>query len=380
MIPYGKQNIDADDIDAVVSVLKSSHLTQGPQIELFEQAFAKYVGAQYALAVTNGTAGLHLSALALGIKPGDTVITSPITFAATANCIRYCGGTVAFCDIDPKTYTMDVNYLKKMLESAPPNTYKAVIPIDYAGHPCDIIKIKDLCTVHNLALIEDACHAPGAYALNKSNQKEYCGNGVYADLTVFSFHPVKHIACGEGGMVTTNNKILYDKVCSLRSHGITKSPEKLLENHGGWYYEMHELGYNYRLTDIQAALGISQLKKAHANVTRRNEIAVRYNIGFKGCDIIIPFIQNDWQHAFHLYVIQVKNRKKLYDHLHDHDILAQVHYIPVHTLPYYRDQSQVSMPESEKFYSQCLSLPMFPSLTNHEVDFIIEKVCQYLKT
>ncbi len=378
LIPYGRQAIDSEDIDAVVTVLKSPYLTQGPEVSKFEKSFAEYVGAQYAVAVCNGTAALHLSALAVGIKQGDVVITTSITFAASANCIRYCGAEVVFCDIDPDTYTISVPALRTLLEDSPNGTYAAILPVDFAGYPCDMQSIKELAQEYNLKVIEDACHAPGGYVVDGKGEKQYCGNGIFADATVFSFHPVKHIACGEGGMVTTNDKDIYEKVLQLRSHGVTKNPDLLQENHGGWYYEMQELGYNYRLTDLQAALGTSQLKKAEAGVVRRNEIALRYDDVFLDSAVATPFRGDDVFHAFHLYVIQVKDRLGLYNHLKEHEIFSQVHYVPVHTMPYYKNIKEYSLPFAESYYENCLSLPMFPSLSNEEVDKVIQHVLEYV--
>ena len=274
-IPYGHQHITDEDIAAVVDTLKSDYLTQGPQITAFEKAFAAYVGAKYAVAVNNATAGLHLGATVLDVKPGDKVIVTPITFAASANCIRYCGGEVVFCDIDKNTYLMDIQKLEEMLQAAPRGTYQGIVPVDFAGYPVNLEAFRKLADEYGLWIMEDACHAPGGYFTDNRGEKQYCGNGNYADVAVFSFHPVKHIATGEGGMVTTNSKELYDKLCLFRTHGITKDQAMLYENHGGWYYEMQELGYNYRMTDFQAALGISQLRRADEGLARRQQIAAR---------------------------------------------------------------------------------------------------------
>lgn len=266
-IPYGRQHIIEEDIQAVVNTLKSDYLTQGPKIPEFEQAFARYVGAKYAVAVNNATAGLHLAASALGVKPGDKVIITPMTFAASANCIRYCGGEVVFCDIDRDTYLMDIRKLRELLAAHSKGTFKGIVPVDFAGYPHRMEKFRCLADEYDLWILEDACHAPGGYFTDSKGERQHCGNGNFADAAVFSFHPVKHIATGEGGMVTTNDKTLYDRLCLLRTHGITKDPSHLHENHGGWYYEMQELGYNYRMTDFQAALGISQLKRADEGIT-----------------------------------------------------------------------------------------------------------------
>ena len=258
-IPYGRQNITDEDIQTVTDVLKSDWLTQGPYIKSFEDGFANYIGAKYAVAVSNGTAALHLSAMVLGINPGDKVITTPITFVASANCVRYCGGEVVFADIDPLTYLLDINKVRDLLEKVPKGTYKGIIPVDFAGRANDLEEFRKLADEYGIWILEDSCHSPGGYFIDCSGKKQTCGNSNFADLAIFSFHPVKHIAAGEGGMITTNDKVLYNKLLNLRSHGIQQAPEKFDYQHGVWYYEMQELGYNYRLTDFQAALGLSQL-------------------------------------------------------------------------------------------------------------------------
>lgn len=370
-IPYGRQHITDADMQAVVETLKSDFLTQGPKIKEFEDAFAHYVGAKYAVAVNNATAGLHLSVLSLGLKPGERVITTPITFAASANCVRYAEGEVWFADINPDTYLLDINEVKKLIESKPKGFFKGIIPVDFAGLPVNLEEFKELANKHDLWIIEDACHAPGGYFIDSKKQKQKCGNGNYADLAVFSFHPVKHIACGEGGMVTTNSKELYDKLLLLRSHGITK--ENMSENHGGWYYEMQELGFNYRLTDFQAALGISQLSKNDKGVERRNEIANNYKKAFEG-KIKFQSLPANSYNAHHLFVIEVNNRKEMYEYLHKQGILAQIHYIPVHTLPYYKQigYNEAELVNAEIYYTKCLSLPMYPSLTDEEQEKVIK--------
>ena len=372
-IPYGHQHITDEDIQAVIETLKSDYLTQGPKIIEFEQAFARYVGAKYAVAVSNATAGLHLAATALQVRSGDKVIVTPITFAASANCIRYCNGMVVFCDIDPDTYLMDIKKLRRLLETNPPSTFKGIVPVDFAGYPHQMEEFRQLADEYGLWILEDACHAPGGYFIDSNGEKQFCGNGKFADVTVFSFHPVKHIATGEGGMVTTNDKELFDRLSLLRTHGIT-------ENHGGWYYEMQELGYNYRLTDFQAALGLSQLKRADEGLKRRQKIAVRYNEAFKRiADIQTPYASPDVFHAYHLYIIQVPDRLDLYNYLHENGIYAQVHYIPLHLMPYYREQGNKpgDLPVAEKYYSRCLSLPMFPTLTDEEQEYVIKKIEYY---
>jgi len=377
-IPYGRQDIDQIDIDAVIETLTSDFLTQGPKIEEFEKKFASYIGVNYAVAVSNGTAALHLAALALGVKEGDKVITSPITFAASANCIRYCGGEVVFSDIDPKTFLLDIDKVRKLLESSPKGTFKGIIPVDFAGYPVNLEAFRALADEFGLWIIEDACHAPGAYFRDSNSQVQLSGNGKFADLAIFSFHPVKHIATGEGGMITTNSKELYDKLMILRTHGITKNPDLLQKNDGGWYYEMQQLGYNYRITDFQAALGLTQLQKADKGLKRRQEIAKRYDEAFANTHIVTPLVSADVYHAFHLYVIQHPNRLNLYNHLRANHIYAQVHYVPVHTMPYYQSLgwNQGDFPIAEKYYAHCLSLPMYPALTSEEQEYVIQKVLE----
>ena len=382
VIPYGRQYITDEDIQVVVETLRSDYLTQGPKITEFEHAFAKYVGVKYAVAVNNATAGLHLAACALGIKPGDKVIVTPMTFAASANCVRYCGGEVVFCDIDKDTYLMDVVKLRQLLVENPKGTFKGIIPVDFAGYPQNLEELKEIADEYGLWILEDACHAPGGYFVDRSGERQYCGNGRFANAGVFSFHPVKHIATGEGGMVTTNDKELYKKLCLYRTHGITKDVALLHENHGGWYYEMQQLGFNYRMTDFQAALGISQLSRADAGLARRQEIANRYDEAFQDIQgIKIPYRAGNVYHAFHLYVIQVEDRLGLYNYLRANKILAQVHYVPVHLQPYYRELGNKSgdCPVAEEYYKHCLSLPMYPTLTDEEQQYVIDSVLAFMQ-
>ena len=319
MIPYGKQNITEQDILAVTEALKGNFLTQGPTILKFEKLFADYIGCKYAVAVANGTAALHLNALALNVKPGDKVITTPITFAASANCIRYCGGDVVFADIDPETYLLDIAKVEALLNAAPKGTYQGIVPVDFAGRAVDLEAYRKLADAHGLWIIQDSCHSPGGYFIDSKGQKQNCGNGNFADLAIFSFHPVKHIATGEGGMITTNDEKLYKKLLELRTHGITRDTS-IFQNsvtfaagqevsddtaYPGWYMEMQTLGYNYRFTDFQAALGISQLSRADQGLTRRKAIAEKYNERFSNNPSIkghSGFIEG---HAYHLYVIEI---------------------------------------------------------------------------
>ena len=376
-IPYGRQNIQQDDIDAVVTTLQADLLTQGPKVKEFEEKFADYVGSKYALAVNNATSGLHLSVLAMGLKEGDRVITTPITFAASANCVRFAGGEVWFADIDPDTYLLSIESTRKLIESKPKGFFKGIIPVDFAGLPVNLEEFRKLADEHGLWIIEDACHAPGGYFVDSNNQKQYCGNGNYADIGVFSFHPVKHIACGEGGMLTTNSEKVYKKLSLLRTHGITK--DNMAENHGGWFYEMQELGFNYRLTDFQSALGITQLAKNTIGIHRRNEISDAYKKAFQG-KIKFQSLPEGSYNAHHLFVIEVDDRKELYDFLRGHSIFAQIHYIPVHKLPYYQNigYGNADLSNAENYYSKCISLPMFPSLTNEEQQFVIDKVLEFV--
>lgn len=391
MIPYGRQHITDVDIEVVTNALRADLLTQGPTIHQFEVAFAEYVGAKYAVAVANGTAALHLCALALDVTEGQKVITTPITFAASANCVRYCGGEVVFVDIDPDTYLLDINAVRNLLASSPKGTYRGVIPVDFAGRAVDLETFRALANEYDLWIIEDACHAPGGYFNDSQGQMQRCGNGQFADLAIFSFHPVKHIACGEGGMITTNNASLYQKLLALRTHGISRdvnsfqnsitfaTGDEQATSYPGWYMEMQTLGFNYRLTDFQAALGISQLARADEGLARRREIAQVYSAAFAG----LPFIKGQSGvvegHAYHLYVVEVENRLGLYSHLREHQIFAQVHYIPCHLMPYYRAQGwqEGDLPASETYYRHCLSLPMYPTLTAAQQALVIQTIIDF---
>ena len=392
IIPYGKQNITQEDINAVVEVLKSDYLTQGPKIQEFEKEFAKYVGSKYAVAVSNGTAALHLCNIALGVKKGDKVITTPITFAASANSVLYCGGEVIFSDIDPDTYLLDIHKVRELLERSPKGTYKGIIPVDFAGRPVNLEEFRKLADEHGLWIIEDSCHAPGGFFKDSSGIEQNCGNGHFADLAIFSFHPVKHIATGEGGMITTNREDLYKKLLTLRTHGITKNEDEFLNsrslatgnndqslNYPGWYMEMQTLGFNYRLTDFQAALGLSQLSRANEGLSKRKNIALNYYNAFKNKSYIKGQSGYLKGHAYHLYVIEVKDRMGLYNYLREHNIFTQIHYIPCHLMPYYLDfrWKEGDMPISENYYRNCLSLPMYPTLNDEEQDFIIYQIKKY---
>jgi len=379
-IPYGKQYISQEDIDAVVQTLTSDFLTQGPKVKEFEDNFAKYVEAKYAVAVSNGTAALHLCALALGVDRNTNVITTPITFVASANCVKYCDGNVYFADINPETFLIDIAKVEELILSKPKGFFHGIIPVDFAGLANNLEEFKALATKHNLWIIEDACHAPGGYFIDSKGNKQLCGNGNFADLAIFSFHPVKHIATGEGGMITTNDKDLYDKLVLLRTHGITKNPDLLMENHGAWYYEMQELGFNYRIPDMLCAVGITQLKRANEGLAKRRKIAETYHNAFKNnSNIVIQPIEMHKGHAFHLFVIKVKNRLDLYNHLREKNIFAQIHYIPVHTMPYYKTLGfkKGDFPMSESYYEGCLSLPMYPTITDEEQNYVSDVIVNF---
>ena len=385
MIPYGKQNITQDDIDAVVESLHSIYLTQGPKIKEFEDAFAQYIGCKYAVAVANGTAALHLCTMTLGVKAGQKVITTPITFAASANCVRYCGGDVVFSDL------LDIEKVRLLLASSPKGTYQGIIPVDFAGRAVNLEAFRALADEYGLWIIEDACHAPGGYFTDSKGIAQQCGNGNYADLAIFSFHPVKHIACGEGGMITTNNEEHYKQLLILRTHGINKQDDQYLNDidfangvegettYPGWYMEMQQLGYNYRITDIQSALGLSQLNRATEGLARRRQIAQKYAEVFEGKSYILGHSGYHPDHAYHLYVIEADDRLGLYTHLRKHNIYGQIHYIPTHLMPYYRSfgWKEGDFPSAETYYKHCISLPMYPTLTDDEQDFVIETINSY---
>lgn len=372
-IPYGRQSIDEEDIQAVVDVLCSDYLTTGPKVAEFEQKVADYVGAKYAVAVSNGTAALHIACLAAGICQGDEVITTPITFAASSNCVLYCGGTPIFADIDAHTY----NIAPQEIERKITDRTKAIIPVHYTGQPCDMDVIMEIARKHNLLVIEDAAHALGA---------SYKGIriGSISDMTCFSFHPVKPITTGEGGMVVTNDEELYKRLVLFRSHGITRDEELLTENQGGWYYQQLELGYNYRITDISCALGSSQMDKLDIFLEKRREIANRYNKAFKNVQgIKTPQQMENCSSGWHLYMIQVmnKNRREVFDRLRAAGIGVNVHYIPVYQHPYYRNHgySDCCLPNAENFYERAVSLPIYPALTVEQQQYVIDKVIETMK-
>jgi UDP-4-amino-4,6-dideoxy-N-acetyl-beta-L-altrosamine transaminase len=396
IIPYGKQNITEEDINAVVEVLRGDYLTQGPKIIEFEKAFSEYIGCKYSVAVSNGTAALHLCALALSIKPGDKVITTSLTFTASANCIRYCGGEVVFVDIDPDTFLIDLDKVENLLNNSPVGTYKGVIPVDFAGRSVNLERCKKLADAFGLWIIEDTCHAPGASFIDSKGNAQKSGNGNFADLAIFSFHPVKHIATGEGGMITTNDEKLYKQLLTLRTHGITKDQSNFKNSiiqaggnigdteYPGWYMEMQDLGYNYRITDFQCALGISQLTRAEEGLIKRIEIAKRFDLAFQNqLNIKCPSLEIDSNfkdiHAYHLYVLLVNDRLGLYKYLKENGIFAQIHYYPAHLMPYYRSfgWKENDLPFAEEFYSKCISLPMYPTLSVEEQNYVIDKILQY---
>ena len=364
IIPYGHQWISADDIKEVVRVLKSDWLTQGPKIEEFEKAVAKYCGSKYAAAVSSGTAALHAAYFAAGLKKGDEVITTPLTFAATSNMLVFCGAKPVFADIERDTLNIDPSEIIKKINAKT----KAIVIVDFAGNPCDFDKISKIAKDNNLLVIEDACHALGA---------EYKGKkiGSFSDMTILSFHPVKHIATGEGGMILTNNKDFYEKIKIFRHHGAKKKPEK-----GGWYYEIKKPGFNYRITDMQCALGLSQLRKLNKFLQRRKEIAKTYNKAFKNIEkITLPVEKNYAKSAWHIYPVQVKgtDRRRAFDALSKQGVGVQVHYLPLHLQPFYQkefDYKKGDFPLAEQYYERAITLPLFPKMTNKDIQYVIKSV------
>lgn len=372
-IPYGRQSVDEDDIRAVNEVLRSAYLTTGPKIAEFEQLTARYTGSRYAAAVSNGTAALHTACMAAGICSGDEVITTPITFAASANCVLYCGAKPVFADIDARTYNIDPADIRRRITSKT----KAVIAVHLAGQPCDMDEIHKIAEEHGLIVIEDGAHALGA---------EYKGKkvGSLSDLTTFSFHPVKPVTTGEGGMVMTDDEALYRRLCLLRSHGIQKNGSYLEQQDGAWYYEQQMLGYNYRLSDIQCALGISQMQKLDSFIEKRKRLAGRYDEAFADReDILIPYQLEGTQSGWHLYIIQVPHhdRRKVFEELREKGIGVNVHYIPVYKHPYYRTHGYADAycENAEKLYENMLSLPIYPGLSFQEQDRVIDCVMDVLR-
>ncbi|MCD6579026.1 UDP-4-amino-4,6-dideoxy-N-acetyl-beta-L-altrosamine transaminase [bacterium] len=382
LLPYGHQWIDEEDIKAVTEILRSDWITQGPKVIEFEKEFANYVNARYAIAVSSGTAALHAACFAAQIEKGNEVITTPITFVASANCVIYQRGVPIFVDIREDTLNIDPVEIKKKITKKT----KALIPVDFTGLPVDLEKILQIAKNNKLIIIEDASHALGA---------TYKGSkiGSISDMTIFSFHPVKHITTGEGGMITTNNKEYYGRLKLFRTHGITKDKDKLLNYDGPWYYEMQELGYNYRLTDFQCALGLSQLKKIDRIIQRRKEIVQKYNYEFKDMpEIKIPQINPvDSNPAWHIYMIQLSlerlkvERREIFEALRAENIGVNVHYIPVHLQPYYQKRFGYHLgdfPRAENYYSRAITLPVFPKMSDRDVDDVIKavkKIINYYK-
>lgn len=366
VIPYGKQTIEKDDIQSVVDVLKSDYLTTGPKIAEFEKMVADYVGAKYAVAISNGTSALHAACFAAGIQPGDEVITTPLTFAASSNCVLYCGGTPVFADVDPKTYNIDPEDIRRKIT----DKTKAIIAVHLAGQPCDMDEIHKIAKEHDLLVIEDGAHALGSVYKGKKV-------GTLSDMTTFSFHPVKPITTGEGGMIVTDNEEFYQKMMLFRSHGITRDENLMTRNDGPWFYQQLDLGYNYRITDIQCALGCSQMKKLDRFLALRKEIVARYNEAFADCEnIIIPYQLPETESGWHLYIVQVKNcdRRKVFEALREHGIAVNVHYIPVYLHPYYQEHGykDVHCRNAEEVYSHIISLPLYPTLTEEQQQYVIE--------
>ena len=377
-IPYGRQSINKEDIQAVTDVLQSDFLTQGPVVPKFENAIAQYCDVKYAFAVNSATSALHIACLALDVRPGDVVWTSPISFVASANCAMYCGANIAFVDIDAKTYNMCPQKLEQKLIQARKDGAlpKVVIPVHLCGQSCDMQAIYKLSREYGFSIIEDASHAIGGKYLDKP-----VGNCQYSQITVFSFHPVKIITTGEGGMAVTNDPQIGAKMARLRSHGITRDTQFMTkEPDGPWYYEQLELGYNYRMTDIHAALGLSQFNKLDEFVTERHQIAKRYDSLFKDIDVMAPYQNENNYSAFHLYVIRMRHDKKnisrneMFNRLRNNGIGVNLHYIPIYRQPYYAKigYQPADYPESEKYYAEAISLPIFPGLTALQQEEVVE--------
>lgn len=385
-IPYGRQAIDAADIDAVVEVLRSDWLTQGPAIERFERAVAGYCGAKHAVAVCNATAALHLACRVLGLGPGDGLWTTPNTFVASANCGLYVGAEVDFVDIDPRTYNLSPQALQRKLEDASRRGRlpKVVVPVAFSGQPAEMAAIAELGRQYGFRIIEDACHAVGGDYLDGK-----IGNCRYSDITIFSFHPVKIMTTGEGGMALTNDPELHRRLELLRTHGITRDPRQMYSkaSEGGWYYEQVELGYNYRMTDIQAALGLSQLGRVEEFVRRRRYLAARYTRALRELPVETPWQRSDGNSAWHLYVIKIdlsrvrRTRREVFDRLRQSGILVNVHYSPIHQQPYYRNLGFKTgdFPNAEAYYDAALSLPMYYGLTEEQQDFVVDQLAEALQ-
>lgn len=378
MIPYGRQDINQADIDAVVNVLKSDFLTQGPQVPLFEQKIANYCGVQYALAVNSATSALHIACLALGLTKGDWLWTTPITFVASANCGLYCGANVDFVDIDPRSYNMSPSALEvKLIEAEKSGKLpKVVVPVHLSGQPCDMESIYTLSQKYGFKIIEDASHAIGG-----KYKGEPIGNCRYSDITIFSFHPVKIITTAEGGMAVTNDAGLAEKMALYRSHGITRDPAQMTHAaDGAWYYQQIELGFNYRMTELQAALGVSQMDRLDSFVARRHELAQRYNYLLADLPVVLPWQHPDSYSGLHLYVIRLrldqieKNHSDVFNSLRDQGIAVNLHYIPVHTQPYYERMGfrNGDFPNAEQYYCEAISLPMFQTLTDKQQDLVVD--------
>ncbi len=379
-LAYGRQAIDDKDIEAVVNVLKGDYLTTGPYVKEFENKIAEYVGAKYAVAVSNGTAALHMACAAIDIKEGDEVIVTPMTFAASANCILYCGGTPVFVDIDPITYNIDPEKIEEKITERT----KAIIPVDYTGQVVDLDKINEIAKKHNLYVIEDAAHSFGS---------EYKGKkvGTHADLVEFSFHPVKPITTAEGGAVTTNNEELYKRMMAFRTHGIIRDKSGLLKEDGPWYHEQQSLGYNYRLTDVQCALGTSQIDKLDEFINKRREIVKKYNKAFENLkEIVTPFEADFSKSGCHIYVIKVRpellkvTRREIFEALQAENIGVNVHYIPVYLHPYYQELGYKKglCKNAEELYENCITLPLFPTMTDKDIDDVVKalnKVIDYYR-
>lgn len=384
MIPYGKQQVTEADIAAVVDVLRSDFLTQGPAVPRFEQAVKAYCGAAHAVAVNSATSALHLACLVLELGPGDWLWTSPITFVASANCARYCGASVDFVDIDPQTYTMCPVALRRKLETAKlqQRLPKVVVPVDHCGHPANLAAIRDLAEEFGFRIVEDASHSIGG-----RYRGELIGGGAHSHMTVFSFHPVKIITTGEGGMLLTNDAALSERAALLRTHGITRDPARMMEPpDGDWYYQQIELGFNYRMTDIQAALGLSQLSRIDGYVARRNELARRYDEALSTLPIGLPYRDPHCYSGQHLYVVRIPSnegggRRAVFDALRRDGIGANVHYIPVHTQPYYRAMgfARGNFPIAESYYSEAISLPLFPAMSDRDLDTVVASLTRALR-